>query len=334
MSYKEFLQVIQDEVRKNMPASYKVMLSTVIKNNDSKLDALSILPTGVSVAPNIYLKQYYEEYQSGRELSSIVQLIIKLSKVSMEIEKEMLPDISDFNSIADLITYRLVNWHMNLEKIRKLPYKDLEDLVKIYYLVIKSDSNAIESIAITDALLEKWSVFTDKIDEHANRNTPTLFPASIRGMNEVIKELVFNGLPDADRESLSQGDYDELMEMFNTNNESDQMYILSNNNKINGASTLLYPKLLHDFAVSINMNFYILPSSIHECILVPDKGTMDKQALKDMVEEVNCSQVAADEVLSNEVYFYNRFNFSNKTLFLSFESFKILSKLKISTYIL
>lgn len=306
MEYQEFLQSIKEAVCKQIPPEYVVMLNSVTKNNNQKLDAITIMGEGSHIAPNIYLNQYYEEYQSGREFSSIVQLIIKLSKIHDETEIVSLPDISDFNSIADLITYRLVNWEMNLERLRKMPYKDIEDLVVIYYLIINSDSSGIGSIAITDELLEKWNVSVDKIAELANKNTQILFPASIKGMNEVIKELVCNSMSDKDTEGLSQYDCDEFVNMFNTNQKSDEMYILSNDKGINGSSTLLYPKVVHDFAVRKNTNFYILPSSVHECILVPDNGMMNKDALKEMVKDVNSSQVPDDEVLSNEVYYYNR----------------------------
>jgi hypothetical protein len=94
--------------------------------------------------------------------------------------------------------------------------------------------------------------------------------------------------------------------MLNTNQKvNEKMYVLSNDRGINGASTLLYPNVLYDFASSIRMNFYILPSSIHECILVPDTGKLSKAALKEMVKDVNDSHVSADEVLSNEVYYYD-----------------------------
>jgi hypothetical protein len=306
MSYEEFLKQIKNEIAKQVPKSNQVTLNTVIKNNDCKLDAISIVDPNETVTPNIYINQYYEQYQSGRDLSSIAELIIKLSKDRAVPEKEMIPDVTDFNSISHLITYRLVNWAKNRERLRTIPYEDVEDLVKIFYIVIKSDANGISSIPITDALMEKWyTVFINEISDCADRNTPVLFPATIRDMNEVIKDMVFKDMPDNSLEGMSQDDYDEIMNMFNSNQKAHQMYVISNNRGINGASALLYPNVLHEFAERINMNFYILPSSIHECILVPDNGKMNKASLKEMVKDVNDSQVSADEVLSNEVYYYD-----------------------------
>jgi hypothetical protein len=306
MSYEEFLQKVKHEITKRVPKSSQVMLNTVMKNNDCKLDAISIVDPEVTVTPNIYLNQYYEQYQSGSDLSSIAEIIIKLSKDRTEPEKEIIPDISDFNSIAHLITYRIVNWEKNLKRLRTMPYKDIEDLVVIYSIIIKSDSDGISSIPITDTLMEKWfGVFIDQIDECANRNTPNLFPAIIRDMNDVIKDMVIKNISDNNLEGISQDDYHELMNMLNTNQKTQDLYVLTNNRGINGASTLLYPNVLHDFAAKINMNFYILLSSIHECILAPDNGKMNKAALKEMVKDVNDSQVPADEVLSDEVYYYD-----------------------------
>jgi hypothetical protein len=280
MSYEAFLQQIKNEITKQVSKSNQVTLNTVMKNNDCKLDAISIVDPNETVTPNIYLNQYYEQYQSGRDLSSIAELIIKLSKDRTIPENEVIPDISDFNSIAHLITYRLVNWEKNLERLRTMPYQDYEDLVKIYYIVINSDSYGISSIPITDTLMEKWfGVFINQINECANRNTPALFPATIRNMNDVIRDMIFKNMSDKSLEGISQDDYNEIINMINTNQKSHEMYVLSKNRGINGASTLLYPKVLHDFATSINKDFYILPSSIHECILVPDNGKMNKAAL-------------------------------------------------------
>jgi hypothetical protein len=86
------------------------------------------------------------------------------------------------------------------------------------------------------------------------------------------------------------------------------MYILSNFKGINGASCLLYENVLSEFAQLIQSDFYILPSSIHEIILVPYDKAILKEALAEMVEEVNRTQVSGDEVLSDRVYFYSRKN--------------------------
>lgn len=83
------------------------------------------------------------------------------------------------------------------------------------------------------------------------------------------------------------------------------MYILTNEEKYFGAAALLYPHVLSHISRLLHCNFYVLPSSIHECILVPDSGQFSKKELETMVREVNETQVEDEEVLSQNVYYYD-----------------------------
>ena len=84
------------------------------------------------------------------------------------------------------------------------------------------------------------------------------------------------------------------------------MYVLSNQQKLFGAACMLYPGVLKEFAKKLQNDFFILPSSVHEIILVPaEKGT-DKDTLREIVTDINRTQVAEDEVLADSVYYYNR----------------------------
>ena len=84
------------------------------------------------------------------------------------------------------------------------------------------------------------------------------------------------------------------------------MYVCSNTSKINGAGVIFYDGLLRKFADKVDSDFYILPSSIHETLFIPDTGDMDIEYLRDMVRTVNATEVAPDEILSDNVYYYNR----------------------------
>ena len=84
------------------------------------------------------------------------------------------------------------------------------------------------------------------------------------------------------------------------------MYVLSNKSRVHGAACILYPDILKDFAAVVEKDLYVLPSSIHEVILLPAEGTEDSEQLKLMVHEINESQVEDEEVLSDSVYFYRR----------------------------
>lgn len=94
---------------------------------------------------------------------------------------------------------------------------------------------------------------------------------------------------------------DNCINVFNRDYE---MYVMTNKTRINGASCIFYDGVLEHFADSIDSDVYILPSSVHEVILLPKSKGFDKEILKKMVREVNIEGVSADEVLSNNIYEY------------------------------
>ena len=84
------------------------------------------------------------------------------------------------------------------------------------------------------------------------------------------------------------------------------MYVLSSRNRIDGAACILYPTLLADICDSLQSSFYIIPSSIHEVLVLPSDSTDDSAKIREMIKEINDTQVAAEEILSYSLYFYNR----------------------------
>jgi hypothetical protein len=84
------------------------------------------------------------------------------------------------------------------------------------------------------------------------------------------------------------------------------MYVISNRDKINGAACILYKDVLKDFAQTIESDLYILPSSIHETIVVPKTPATNPQDLSQIVKETNDNHVEREEILSYSVYEYKR----------------------------
>lgn len=305
MKYQKFLQTIQKEVRQQIGVDYQVKLNSVIKNNDQNLDVITIVGMN-NISPNIYLNSYYEEFSSGKDTASIVQDIISIFNGNKNLKSAI--NILNYNLVSNQITYMLVNFKENKERLKKLPHKVINDLAKIYCIVVKQDNQGISSITVTNDLMKKWGVNINTIDYVAYENTPFLFPKTIRSMKDIIKDMIFEKLPitvqqGIEVEEVSQQDLDYFSEnMFSNENE---MYVLSNSIGINGASALLYPEVLHNFAIEHKSNFYILPSSIHEVILLPDVNKLSKKELRQMVIDINNSEVAPDEVLSNEIYYFD-----------------------------
>lgn len=308
IKYDQFLIRVKTLVKKRMGGGYYVDINHVTKNNSIELDGLIILKKDEKITPNIYLNSYYENYLSGESIEDIVDEIIKIYEDTMEEgEREALCIQYEFSEMKSCIVFRLVNFNKNTKLLNEIPHIHFLDLAITFHCLVKDNEDGIGTIRITNEHIEHWNITLEELTEIARINTPNLLPASIRSMNDVILDILNKEMETQDLGN-SSNDENEIENMLNQMKQdtAHDMYVLSNTKGINGASCLLYPEVVKELADELNTDFYLLPSSIHEIILVKDNGQIDKNALREMVLDVNDTQVADEEILSDSIYFYSR----------------------------
>lgn len=319
MKYEQFLENIKKEVKRNLETHYKIEYNQVIKNNGVVLDEIVICNGTERVSLNRYFNHYYEKYENGTLLQEIVQeiLITYQVKRKQKIQNQEYITLS-YEQVQNSIVYRLINYSSNKERLKQVPFLRFMDLAITFHCVMRQDSTSIGTIPITKELIEEWSVAVKQLLQLANKNTPRLFPAKIQIMNEVIKEFMKKDMeaflqknPNLSKHFLLEEEKDsittQLIEsVFLSAKEKIKipMYIMTNSNGINGASVLLYKNIIREFSKKCNSDLYILPSSIHEVILVPYEKSIKKEALEELVFDVNRTQVPTEDILSNQVYLY------------------------------
>lgn len=284
---KEFSTKIVNEIRKLIPKGEKVELSSIMKNNGVVEEAVSIIEKGKNVSPTIYLNEFYDSYKEGVNVEVLAAEIVRRNE---EYKLEESLDIGffvNYEKAKKRIVFKLVNKKMNKELLEKIPYVTYMDLVMVFYYLIQDENAGNATILIHNSHLKMWKVSVEDIYGEACKNTPNLLPAAITGMREIIRQMM--------------GDESGDVEMA----EEIPMYIMTNSMKMNGAATMAYPNVVRNFANAVGKNVYIIPSSVHEVILVPETGT-EGGRLNEMVREVNETQVDPKEVLADHVYYYNR----------------------------
>jgi hypothetical protein len=204
---------------------------------------------------------------------------------------------SNFDNIKERIVYKLINYEKNRKLLEDTPYISFLDLAVVFYYICENCKHSQATILIKHNHLKTWNQTKEGIFEVAVLNTPKLLKVSIRGMQSVIKEMV-------DQEEVCV----EAVSQLEICKEQEEMYVLTNQDGIFGAACILYNKVLASFSCEISKDFYVLPSSVHEVILVPKREEMETSRLKQMVREVNESEVLEEEILSNNVYFYSYLN--------------------------
>ena len=321
MEYNQFLDDVKKCIEWKVDDDYDVKINRIMKNNSVELDGVVFFKNGDNISPNIYLNPYYDRYQNGESVEVIANEIIKIYYSAMHEQGTESYNIQfSFADMNSFIIYRLVNYSKNKKLLEGVPHIRFLDLAITFHCLVKHDEDGIGTVRITQEHMQGWKTSVRELMRLASVNTPKHFPIRIRNMDEVIREILKKDIfemfdrydvrfgEDKDIEDIEQSANDSLSRML-AESKSEQempMYIMTNANGINGASVLLYQDAMKNFAIEKNCDFYVLPSSIHEIILVPYQERLDRDTLTNMVLDVNRTQVPVEEILSNKVYLYKR----------------------------
>ena len=291
MEYKEFVEYIKMNAGYIAGEGGNITINHVIKNNGCEMDGLVIMEKGKDIAPTIYLDSLYELYTNGENIKNIIrqiEVIYEQNKNNVTFDVNIL---KHFDTIKDKIVYKVVNYRSNEKLLEQVPHKRILDLAVVFYCLLDNEYGRSATALIYNNNLKNLNVTIDDVYKAALKNTPDLLHSKISSMATLFEKCGVN----VDGEEVDLKDY-----------VPSDMYVLTNESKLNGAACILYENVLYDFAQKLGADLYILPSSVHEVILLPKLSMFEKDELVNMVKEVNTEGVAADEVLSDHVYEYNR----------------------------
>lgn len=298
MKYEEFMEYIKTHLSSYFEPDTSIIIHRVLKNNNTQLDGISVLKKNQTISPTLYLNDFYEDYLGGMPLEELLEeLYHNFLHPHMEFSFSI-DTFKNFDLVKDKIVYRLVNYSQNETLLADIPHRKFLDLAIVYYLLIHSSESGNACIMIRNEHMEIWDIEAGILQEYAEKNTPVLLPARIQPMEDVICSFLSLN-PEAEEDSPF-GDGKEAT-------FPSSMYVLTNENHLNGAAALLYKNTIRELSCTEDENFYILPSSIHEVILIPATSGLSRASLDLMVRDVNQNEVSPMERLSDHVYFYNRF---------------------------
>ena len=303
MKIHTFIYHVLQKMQEEMGDSIKVSLQDITKNNGVVLTGLTIAQKGVNISPTIYLEDFYDAFQNGKSMEEIMEEIKDVyyrSKIDKDINMDF---FTEFNKAKGRIVYKLIHYDKNRELLKDIPHREYLDLAIVYYYLVDMEEFANATILIHNKHMENWNVTEAELYESAKLNTPQLLKMKFCGMLEILKELAGEDFLFRDEEENALRE-ELLVENHNTADDIG-MYVLSNRTRLYGAVTILYEGVMEECCEKLGGSFYILPSSVHEVILVPDNEEISKDNLVRMVREVNATQVEEQEQLSDFVYYYN-----------------------------
>ncbi|MDY5576464.1 MAG: DUF5688 family protein [Lachnospiraceae bacterium] len=301
MKYQEFLDYVQTGIQKIMGDSATVNIIQVNKNNGIVLDGLVIRGKDRNISPTIYLNLFYEQYQKGKAKTDIVNEIYQIYHKYSGKANVNIDELMDYDKIRKNIAYKLVNFEKNKNRLEHMPYVRFLDMAIIFFVKIPGGEDEWKNATfqVCEEHLKMWKIDIGDLYRDALYHTPDLLPAQICCLEDMLMEMIW------DREQDNK-EYEAVKKEFEQYREEGQehMYVLTNQMQLNGAACILYKNVLHEFGEKMKSNFYIIPSSIHEVLLVP-YGGVSAGDLKKMVSEVNERELAEEEILSDNIYYYD-----------------------------
>lgn len=301
--FNEFKNAVVERIREVLPVDFanaEISVGVVNKNNGLELSALTIKRPGTNICPTIHLEQFYQEYMNGDDFEMVLE---RIAHVRMEhdcTEDFNLDNITNFENCKNLIIPKIVGIELNESSLVQRPYTQIADLAVIYAIQLDSSESETATIAVNNQIMSMWDITTEELHNIAINNMSKLTPSTIKSLSEVMREMMLpNMLADFG------GDEEAAKAMLDNIMPDDEMiYVLTNKTKISGATALLDETMMHKLVERIGDGFYILPSSIHEALIVNPGNDMPLEQLKDMVQTVNSTEVRPEEVLSDNVYIY------------------------------
>ena len=302
MNFEQFVEDVKAEIKHYLPEEFKDAQIDVLQHtklNDSYL-GMTVRKDDQTIAPTINLNHYYEMFQEFDENLDIVMQqvadLVTLKPIHIDMGMFM-----NYEIAKEHLFIRVSDAERNDEILERLPHKRIENLAITYHIVADIGDEGIGSTPITYQMLRGYGITEEQLHQDALENSPKIFPAKVEAIGSMMNKMM--------REDMRHsGMSDEEIDLYFENmglNEPNPLTVVTNEHQTNGAAVLFYPGQMEKLGESVKGDFFILPSSTHEVLILPDDGGMTYQELKAMVMEINSTQVSPEDRLADEVYHYD-----------------------------
>jgi len=286
MEYFDYCEKTRQALQDYMGDEAEVFIKDVVKNNGLILKGIVVHKKECKVSPTVYLEQFYKQYTEGTTFAENMREIIRLfeecrdTRIDVEYYKH-------YEMVKDKIVYKLINYEMNETLLQDVPHIRWNDLAIVFCHLIDSESIDNASILIRNDHALMWGVSVTELREAAEANTPEVCGDELVDLRKLLPQLV----------AMTECEYMDYSSL--------EMFILSNTKRTFGATSILYSDKIRLMAEEYGCGIYVIPSSIHEVILLPERPEYNSVYIRQMIRDVNDTQLDLEERLSNNLYYYD-----------------------------
>ncbi len=287
MNYLEFVEDMKQRMEELLP-DHKIGIREVLKNNGVRLTGLTIATEDTVAVPTIYLESFHDDHLNGSPLCEIAERIRDIYLENIRQENVRVDFLSEgYDQIRPRLFLKAINRERNEELLRDTVHEDFLDLALVPYILIDSTNDGFASALVTRQLPKLWNVSLDTLLSDATKNMEETFPYEIVPILTLLSSMM-KDLP-------GDGEVPDI-----------PMYVLMPKHRNFGAALMASSSVMEEVGRLFSSDFYVLPSSVHELIVVPFCKEHKIGELNEMVKSVNESTVSKEEVLSDHAYLYRR----------------------------
>ena len=305
MNFNDFVEEVTGNIKLFLPEDY--MDAEISVTGNEKLNetywGMVVRKEDQSLAPVINLNRLYESYQDrpGMTMEAVCRQVADVIIGTPEMVD--LNTILNYDTAKDNLFIRVSSAEANKEVLQNVPHQLMEDLAITYHIAVNMDSEGLSSTIVSNEMMEQYGITQEQLHEDALKSAVSILPPDIATIGAKMNDLI------GDLSVMLTSEEREMMQNILRDDAENPMFIVvTNKEQIDGASAIFYPEVMENMGYLVGGDFFILPSSIHETLVLPDNGEMDAQSLKEMVAEVNATQVRPQDRLTDDVYHYDTKN--------------------------
>lgn len=283
MNKKEFTETIMVRLAERCP-DFSFETTNVIKRNDEKLIGI-IGRTSHALCPTVYVEPFYQNYRQGMSADEVIDRMAEIfwqEHLSVKSELSIRNNMEDFEKIKDRLIIVLSSLDMNEQWLKDKCYRPFLNLAATVGILVDVDETSNSIIHVKEKMLDMWNVTFEYIFEVAKENS--FIESNIR-FKDIYDVLTLDGISlDADAGLL---------------------YVATNRHNFMGANLLMNNSFLYEIAEKLQDSFYIIPSSVHELLVLPACQVQDIEGLNLLIQNINDTEVILSDRLSYTLYYYD-----------------------------
>ena len=284
MSYEDFLDVAKDAATVNYPDA-EITIQKVEKLQGESYVGLSVKPEGSNAAVTMNLQELFEEVRDDlkRLPAAMNELLFGLQEALTQIPQVDADRFTDYEKVKEQLVMQVVPVEPNKEKLATIPHKTIEDIAVVYRIEVSDSEHKNTTVLITNQMLDDYGITQEQLHQDAVVSQSENHPPTLRNLSETLFEISGGAMAVPDS----------------------PMWVATVEGGVHGAAAVQVPEFMEKAAEKLGGDFFVLPSSIHECLFIKDDGEYERSRLEAMVQGVNAAEVSEADFLSNSVYHYD-----------------------------